>query len=468
MQRFAHLRHAERTDVGRKRTNNEDAFGVFPGHGVFCVSDGMGGGDDGEVASAATVQSIDDFCRTYPLPPDETYQIDDLVKGVKGAVNAASAWIFKRAQERRLKGCGATFVGICFDAANPEEAVALHAGDSRLYRMRGHTIQQITKDHSAAELIGAKDEKDVNPMFRGVILRAVGIQPSVEIEQTPLSVKPGDRILICSDGLSRMVPDKELLSISMANDDVGGAVDALIAAANKAGGIDNITAVLVEVGPLPSALAAVPLPFVQQEKPGAQAASRDAVSGNRIDTDSGSSVAPASLANEGQKAGDGRIRKRIAKAKRARFVWLVVGVILAVLLIGIVGAVVSRRQNEMAENVKAAEQRPDGEKSVAAEASPKLEEAQTARKKAAEERMRALAKADAEAKAAKKAREEAEAAVAAALEARRKAAEEVAAALKAKQSAEAESEIEAATATELKKKGDARRAENERRAGEGR
>ena len=454
MQRFAHLRHAERTDIGRKRTNNEDAFGVFPGHGIFCVSDGMGGGDDGEVASAATTQSIDDFCRTYPLPPDGTYQINDLVKGVKGAVNAASAWIFKRAQERRLKGCGATFVGICFDATNPEEAVALHAGDSRLYRMRGRTIQQITKDHSAAELIGAKDEKDVNPMFRGVILRAVGIQPSVEIEQTPLSVKPGDRILICSDGLSRMVPDNVLLSISRANDNVVEAVDALIAAANEAGGIDNITAVLVEVGPLPPALAAVPLPFVQPEKSGVQAASRDAMSGNRIDTDSGGGFAATSdtFGTQGSATATDPFvsvsgKRSLLGIMGARFVWLIIGVLLAVLLIGIVGIVISHRQNESEETRQAVEGNLAGEKSAASEASRKLEEAQSARKKA---------------------REEAEAAVAAALEARRKAAEEVAAALKAKQTAEAESEIEAATATELKKKDDARKAENERRAGEGR
>ena len=257
---MGHLRHAVATDIGRRRENNEDNYGVFPEQGIFCVSDGMGGGDDGEVASEATVNAIRDFCAAHPWPADGTYQIEGIVQNVCASVNAASSWIYGRAKEKKLRGCGATFVGICFDAANPGEAVALHAGDSRLYRIRGRNIQQITRDHSAAELIGAKSEKDINPMFRGMILRAVGIQRSVVLERTPLSVKAGDRILICSDGLSRMVPDKKMLAISRANADVSSAVAALIAAANAAGGIDNITAVLVEVGPLPEPVPAIPFP----------------------------------------------------------------------------------------------------------------------------------------------------------------------------------------------------------------
>ena len=250
---FPHLKYAGRTDIGRKRKNNEDALGLFPGSGIFCVSDGMGGGDDGEVASAATVKSVEDFCLANPLPVPQTYAIDDLVDGIGKALGEACGWIYRRTQEKNLKGCGATFVGVCLDASNPSVAVALHAGDSRLYRIRGRGIQQITKDHSAAELIGAKNDNDVNPMFRGMILRAVGVQPTVEVERTQLPLKPGDRILICSDGLSRMVSDKKILSIIRANTDPDGAVDALIAAANDGGGIDNITAVLVDVGEFPAA-----------------------------------------------------------------------------------------------------------------------------------------------------------------------------------------------------------------------
>lgn len=264
MSAFDHIQHAALSDIGRRRTNNEDSYGVFPAVGVFCVADGMGGGDDGEVASAATVKAIETFAAQYPLPTNATYPIDDYVDALCAAVDSASSWVYRRAQEKHLKGCGSTFVGVCFDAARPDVALALHAGDSRLYRICGRSIQQITKDHSAAELIGAKDESEVNPMFRGMILRAVGIQPDVDVDRTEFPIKSGDRILICSDGLSRMVPDKMLLAISRKNKSPDDAVSAFVSAANDAGGIDNVTAVVVDVGELPPPLPSTAMPVHKQ------------------------------------------------------------------------------------------------------------------------------------------------------------------------------------------------------------
>lgn len=259
MSHFPHIKYAGLSDVGRKRKNNEDSYGLFPEIGVFCVADGMGGGDDGEVASAATVRAVEMFAKANPLPPKAGFSKDSMVAGLRGAVNSASSWILKRAQEKGLKGCGSTFVGVLFDPCCPDTAIALHAGDSRLYRVRGRSIQQITKDHSAAELIGAKDENEINPMFRGMILRAVGIQKSVEVDATPFQVKQGDRIIICSDGLSKMISDRQIVSIVKESDAVETAVKALVAAANEAGGFDNVTAVVVEVDKMPPALPAVEL-----------------------------------------------------------------------------------------------------------------------------------------------------------------------------------------------------------------
>lgn len=259
MSHFPHIKYAGLSDVGRKRKNNEDSYGLFPEIGVFCVADGMGGGDDGEVASAATVRAVEMFAKANPLPPKAGFSKDSMVAGLRGAVNSASSWILKRAQEKGLKGCGSTFVGVLFDPCCPDTAIALHAGDSRLYRVRGCSIQQITKDHSAAELIGAKDENEINPMFRGMILRAVGIQKSVEVDATPFQVKQGDRIIICSDGLSKMISDRQIVSIVKESDAVETAVKALVAAANEAGGFDNVTAVVVEVDKMPPALPAVEL-----------------------------------------------------------------------------------------------------------------------------------------------------------------------------------------------------------------
>ena len=248
---FDTIRFCGRSDIGRKRKNNEDNFGTFPALGVWLVADGMGGGDDGEVASAAVVREVDELASACPQPETGAYAAEDVVKGVESAVNKASQWIFRRTREKRLTSCGSTVVGCALDAVNPGQAIAFHAGDSRLYRLRGRGIRQITVDHSAAEMIGVKDESKVNPMFRGMVLRAVGVKPAVEIELTPFDVKKGDRILICSDGLSRMVKDRKIAAISAKEQDVENAVAALIAAANEAGGVDNITAVMIEIGVLP-------------------------------------------------------------------------------------------------------------------------------------------------------------------------------------------------------------------------
>lgn len=263
---FSHIKCAATSDVGRKRKNNEDSFGVFPESGFFCVADGMGGGDDGEVASAATVRAIEDFTTAHPQPENAGYSAERYADGICKALVETSSWIFDRTQEKHLKGCGSTFVGICFDPTRPSEALALHAGDSRIYRIRGRSIQRITRDHSAAELIGAKDEDDVNPMFRGMILRAVGIQPIVEVERTPVQVKVGDKFVICSDGLYRMVPEKKIVSILRAAETPDAAVKSLIEAANEAGGVDNVTAVLVEVGELPKPLPVAELKIETSEE----------------------------------------------------------------------------------------------------------------------------------------------------------------------------------------------------------
>ena len=247
---FSHLKYAARSDVGRRRSNNEDSYGVFPGSGIFCVADGMGGGDDGEVASAATVQAVAHLAEGMKDPPDEAYPAQVVADSLSVAVDAASRWIYCRAQERKLNGCGSTFVGVCFDPVNPGSAIALHAGDSRLYRFRDGELIQVTRDHSAAELIGSSDE-EINPLFRGMIMRAVGVQPKVEIERTMFSVAEGDRILICSDGLTRMLSDVVIADILSWRQDADDTVHALVDAANTAGGIDNVTVVIVDVGALP-------------------------------------------------------------------------------------------------------------------------------------------------------------------------------------------------------------------------
>lgn len=252
MSLFSFIRFSARTDVGRKRKNNEDAYGVFPEAGVFCVADGMGGGDDGEIASAAVVKAVEDAVRHLAPDGDGAYAVADVADSVESGLAKASKWIFNRAADKKLSGCGSTFVGVIFDAVRPGTALALHAGDSRLYLLHGRSIRQITRDHSAAEMMGVKDEKKINPLFRSMVMNAIGIRPKADADRTPFKVCEGDRIIVCSDGLSRMVPDKKIASISRSHSNVDEAADALVAAALEAGGIDNVTLVMMEVGALPA------------------------------------------------------------------------------------------------------------------------------------------------------------------------------------------------------------------------
>mgnify|MGYP003309559770 CR=1 FL=1 len=100
MSHFPHISFAALTDVGKRRSNNEDSYGVYPEIGVFCVADGMGGGDDGEVASSATIKAIEQFAHSSPFPKMATYPIESIVAGLRNSVNSASRWIYQRAQEK--------------------------------------------------------------------------------------------------------------------------------------------------------------------------------------------------------------------------------------------------------------------------------------------------------------------------------------------------------------------------------
>ena len=262
---FSHIRSAAKSDVGRKRKNNEDAVGAWPNFGLFCIADGMGGGDDGEIASSAIVRGLDGIAASIAPRRGGAHEHSAVLGLISQAINAVSAWIYERAVRRQLKGCGSTFVGICFDAANPSAAKALHAGDSRLYRFRAGDVEQLTKDHSVAAMIGAKDEKEINPMFRGMILRAVGVSRSVDLEMTSVEVKEDDLYVLCSDGLYRMIVEKRMAELVNASTDVDAIATALVDAANEAGGIDNVSVVVLRVGKLPPPLeidSSLPLPQI--------------------------------------------------------------------------------------------------------------------------------------------------------------------------------------------------------------
>ncbi len=242
-----HLFAASMTHLGQKRTNNEDAVVSVTEQGVFCVADGMGGSDMGEIASGSVVEHIERIMSG----PDaaKATSMARKVNLVRRCLQEANRWIWDQTIERELRSCGTTAVVMVFDCKRRSRALALHAGDSRAYRFRDGGITQLTKDHSFAEASGIADEEEVPAIFRNVITRAVGITEDLKIEETAVSVENGDVFLLCSDGLSRMVPDIQIQRVigEHIKDGVEAVAQALVDTANDAGGLDNIAVLVVKV-----------------------------------------------------------------------------------------------------------------------------------------------------------------------------------------------------------------------------
>jgi protein phosphatase len=252
------LSHAGTTDVGRKRTHNEDAYLLLPEESLFAVADGMGGHASGEVAAHIAVEEMAEFFRTtgrdedatwpFRMDPAKGYDENRLLTGVK----LANLRIFERAaSDQRLRGMGTTLVALSFPRGG-EDVLVGHVGDSRAYLMRGGTIEQLTEDHSL--LNDYKKSRALSPEeilafpHKNVIVRALGMREAVEVDVRKVPAKEGDLFLLCSDGLSGMVPDERILEVVRGYPkDLRGAAQALVMEANEAGGQDNVTCVLVQV-----------------------------------------------------------------------------------------------------------------------------------------------------------------------------------------------------------------------------
>jgi protein phosphatase len=247
---------AGNTDVGQKRDHNEDSFLLLPEENLFCVADGMGGHASGEVASRIAVEEMAEFFRmtgrdeeaTWPFKMDKTYGYDE--NRVVTAVKLANLRIHERAQtDIRLKGMGTTLVSTFFTKSNL--ALVGHVGDSRVYLYRQGAIKQITEDHSLLnDYIKAKkltQQEIDNFPHKNVIVRALGMQATVKVDLIRQELEEGDILLLCCDGLSGMVTDQRMADLVRASGgDLKRAVQALIDAANEAGGVDNITVVLAQ------------------------------------------------------------------------------------------------------------------------------------------------------------------------------------------------------------------------------
>ena len=242
------------THVGRQRQHNEDSFLVEQGEKLFVVADGMGGHAAGEIASRIAVESVAEFIvhtveddGTWPHAYDEHFKrsTNRLIAALKLA-NTRVVEAMKK--DLRLRGMGTTIVGCLAD--NGIMSVA-HVGDSRAYMVRDGKLSRITNDHSwvfeqvqAGMLTEAEAEK--HPL-RNVITRALGGSLSVVPDASEISCLPGDVYLLCSDGLTGMVPEDEILRLVTESDDLNAVCQQLIDRANEHGGVDNITTILVRI-----------------------------------------------------------------------------------------------------------------------------------------------------------------------------------------------------------------------------
>ena len=243
-----HLAFIAQSDLGLKRKNNEDSILALPEHKVFLVADGMGGADAGEVASSRVVRFVEAAFSGTSVSAGAT--LGQKSRTISQALKEANDWIWHYAREQNLRSCGTTVVALVFDAQNQERALVLHAGDSRAYRFRAGHLEQLTRDHSFAEASGIADINLLPARLQGVITRAVGIEQKVSVEDTPVSVADGDIFMLCSDGLSSMVSRPRLQDIlrETVNDQLSTISRRMIVEANRSGGHDNVSVVLVRVG----------------------------------------------------------------------------------------------------------------------------------------------------------------------------------------------------------------------------
>lgn len=232
------------TDVGRVRKNNEDAVLAVPAAGCFLVSDGMGGGKAGEVASAMMVNETEKIFGN--IKPDCT-------PGEREGFLIRTAYrvnfnIKDYADDHKYSSMGATVISLILDPWHPDTASVFHAGDSRAYRIRNNQIEQLMEDHSVAASSNVSESK-IAPMFRGVLTNALGTGNDFFLERTAIDIQEDDLFILCSDGLTRMVSDSEILQIfcSIRYEPVKTIAATLQQAALERGGKDNISIIVLRI-----------------------------------------------------------------------------------------------------------------------------------------------------------------------------------------------------------------------------
>jgi len=236
------FRSAAATDVGRARLNNEDGFVERPEVGLWAVADGLGGHTHGEVASRMVCDALMDF------QPDHSF--DATVAAARARLEAVNDHLLRSSEDTLLTSRSGSTVVMLF-ARGPQAAI-LWAGDSRIYRWRAGRLEQLSRDHKLdEETIGGGPAQESN-----IITRAVGVQPALSLDLYRDTVRAADRFLLCSDGLTRVVPEPQI-SAWLGHRDIRAATDGLIKATLDAGAPDNVTVLIVEAYSAPASDATI-------------------------------------------------------------------------------------------------------------------------------------------------------------------------------------------------------------------
>jgi len=255
MRPLLHIQAGARTDLGRVRKNNEDYYAIEPALQLYVLSDGMGGEAHGEVASQLAVQTILTHCkqaensRTTPIFGESSPDVSERTNRLASAIHLANRKVFEAAASNpEQSGMGATIVAAWIDAQRLSIA---HVGDSRAYLLRAGSMEQLTADHSlVAEKVRVgiltPQEADASEM-QSVLTRAVGTSSSVEVDTDEQALLVGDFVLLCSDGLTRMVTDPEIASTLLTSTSAQESAERLVDLANENGGADNISVIVLRV-----------------------------------------------------------------------------------------------------------------------------------------------------------------------------------------------------------------------------
>jgi serine/threonine protein phosphatase PrpC len=247
---------ASATDMGLRRSTNEDFLSVREDLGLFVVADGMGGHAAGEVASQAAVEGIVAFvAATVTISPDQTWPVpfnpesSENENRLDAGFRMGNRRLAKQiAASNELRGMATTAVAVLIDG---QVATLAHVGDSRIYRFRDGELERLTRDHSWVEeqiRVGALTEETAREHpWRNIVTRALSGSDDLEVDTTEVTVAAGDRLLLCSDGVFTVLSDDQIGEILGRRTELDSVCHALIQGANDGGGPDNVTAVVLEI-----------------------------------------------------------------------------------------------------------------------------------------------------------------------------------------------------------------------------